>query len=376
MKKLFLMILFAVSFTGFLFSLDITFNPPVFGGNRADELNSEIKKFFDDYEVDIENALSGIDKFQGNIIKGFANASVFSSAGATTRTYYGYRNFAASFGAMGAVQFPKNPFALYRDLTSLADSLDGEMNDINDFLDELGIHGNARIGVDIQPLNAQFGLNTSKFLLEDLYLGLKFGYMKLNTSDISFGNYSVGVLGNYQIIKQKRFAKGLFVWRGLNAGTGIIYQNTNLGFNYSLDSETTDMDLSGYDVTASIETQLELDWKTTSFTIPLELMTSVRLLGFLNIPLGLGADIGFGNSNMSIGGSSDIRFFGLPSDLYEITPANVSIMLNGKTRSNIFHPKLMTGLGLNIGPVFIDIPVTIYFTGNGFNAGLSIGFVL
>ena len=362
-----------------LFAIDIVLTPPTYEGEHSDILNSEMAKLFDDFKSEIGDALGGISDIQSSLIKGFANTTVFSSAGATQRTFYGYKTFGATIGAMGSLQFPRNPITLIKDITSALGSFGDDLSDFDDFFDKLGVTGNNNFGVDIQPLNAQFGLNTSKFLLDGLYLGLKLGYMKLDFSPyVTYGNFSAGLMGNYQIFKHRSLGKNLFVWRGLNAGTGIIYQNTNLDFKYSLNSEIVNIPINGENVSPILEMNLLLDWKSSSFTIPIEAMTSVRLLGFLNIPLGLGVDIGFGKSNMLISGSIDNISFAsseLPFDLREKTPGYIEVSLQGNESSSIFHPKLMSGIGFSLGPVVIDFPITYYFTENGFNAGLTIGVI-
>jgi hypothetical protein len=110
----------------------------------------------------------------------------------------------------------------------------------------------------------------------------------------------------------------------------------------------------------------------TTFTIPMEVMTAVNLLIF-NIPFGVGADFAFGTSKMNIGMSSGITISG-DNTIKTTSDGNLTIDAGGKASPNFANLKLMTGLGLSIGPVIaVDIPITWYFVDNGFNIGLSVG---
>jgi hypothetical protein len=116
-------------------------------------------------------------------------------------------------------------------------------------------------------------------------------------------------------------------------------------------------------------------------TIPLEATTAVQLFSFLNITLGVGADLAFGKNDMSLGVSGDVHLdnSGLPSGAGTITQTpgtgNLSVDAGGTMPPSFFHPKIMTGIGFKIGPVILDIPVTYYFLGGtGLNLGVTLGF--
>jgi hypothetical protein len=45
--------------------------------------------------------------------------------------------------------------------------------------------------------------------------------------------------------------------------------------------------------------------------------------------------------------------------------------------TTFFNPKLMTGIGFKIGPVILDVPVSLYFREEiGANVGVTLGFSL
>mgnify|MGYP000459527998 CR=1 FL=1 len=76
--------------------------------------------------------------------------------------------------------------------------------------------------------------------------------------------------------------------------TGIQYNKlgVNLLEPVNLAERTTD---SGLDVTATLDTVLDLDLNITTLTIPIELSGSMRLLNFLNLYGGVGANINIGS---------------------------------------------------------------------------------
>ena len=118
------------------------------------------------------------------------------------------------------LKLPSSPFDIIDEIDGIGDKLQNE--------------GDMIMGLNPQVLNAQVGINAS-FLLDNLYLGLKFGFMNLDIDPVSFGTFNIGALGNYQILPGVDMAGGLLRWRGVNVGTGFIYQRTTVGIAVSFD---------------------------------------------------------------------------------------------------------------------------------------------
>ena len=378
-----------------LFAIDIIFKPPVFTGNDdfgeyvVNQFNQRVDEVFTDLRKDIMDEIGGIDDNPQKLIGAFGTSSVFASSGATQRSYEGYDKFAVTLGSMIGFQLPSSPFSI--------------ANELRDFTTNLDEAGDMRLGVNPQALNAQIGINTSKFLLKNLYLGLKFGFMNLNFSgnsfgDVSFKTMSVGVMGNYQIFTHKSLGLGLLRWRGLSVGTGFIYQRTNLSYGFSLDpieerisvpgyfsddvkealvlEDDDDIPgyvLTGFTVNVEATPRLSMDLSVNTYTIPLQAVTSVRLLSFLNLSFGLGADIGFGSAGLHATGNAEVDITGQPDSVSVDKPAEFSIVMGGDNSPAIFNPKIMAGIGFSLGPVIIDIPVTYYPMNEGYSVGITIG---
>jgi hypothetical protein len=354
------------------------------------ELNNNIEKAFEDARKEINKEIDGINIMPEKFVRAWGDASVFSSDGANHRAYAGYDRFAFTIGPAVGLAVPSNFWDYVKDTDKAADKI----------LDDMQKEGDLRFGLNPQIISAQAGINASRIfspLPDGLYLGLRLGFMKLDDFIIdgfSFNNFSLGVTANYQLIEHKRLLPGgLVLWRGVNLGAGFIYQGTNIKLNMSLDKQALDIGeslpvpsdipvIGGSKLRAegSIDPSLYFDMDIKTIAIPLEASTSLRLLYFLNIPFGVGVDLGFGNSKLGLGARADVdvnvNATGLPEGLIESeSPGSLSLDAGGKMSPSFFNFKLMSGLGLSLGPVVLDIPVTYYPANHGFSVGVSIGVV-
>jgi hypothetical protein len=267
--------------------------------------------------------------------------------------------------------------------SNLGESKDYFTNITNELEDE----GDLALGANIQALSGQFNLNTSRFLLDGLTLGVRFGMMRLpegvlsdnpDFSNLTFDTLSFGVVGSYQVLKEKTIVPVLLKWRGLSLGTGFIYQHTGITFATKVSGDYDYDFAAGADEgTLTLDPKLEFSMTTDTFTIPLEVTTAIQLLTVMNIHLGLGADLAFGKNDMSLGLSGDVNLEDLPTDFIQQTePGNLSVKGGGKMAPTIFNFKIMTGFGFKFGPVILDFPVTLYPLLIGGGTGANVGFTL
>jgi hypothetical protein len=357
---------------GKLYAIDVSITAPIFTGAGdgtgtgpapSAALNADVIRVFQELERSINNQIGNIHTNPQNLIGAFANSSVFSSDGATQRAYGGYNAFALTLGSMFGYQLasgPGSPFSIVSEMDNLLGTLETD--------------GDTELGINPQILNAQLGINTSGFLLRNFYLGLKFGFMRLPVENYDISTLSAGVMGNYQLFSRIRFPTGVFLWRGLNLGAGLIYQNSNLSMDFPLEAESRSVFVYGSNVTMQMQPKLGFNFNINTFTIPLEVMTSFRLFHLMNLAFGLGADIGFGNASLASDGAIDLRFENLPEDL-SYTPASMGVDMGGKASPSLINPKIMSGIGFSLGPVIIYIPFTYYPLDNGFNLGFTLGII-
>jgi len=203
---------------------------------------------------------------------------------------------------------------------------------------------------------------------------------------------SVGINASYQLISQKRLLAGLLVWRGLNLGAGFTLQKTSLKLKSDLSflDDIIGEDLSiisislpssiGYsrNIDMPVDGSLHMDFDTNVYIIPVKAMTSLRLLGFLNVALGAGCDIAIGHSDIKAGCSLTVDRDKVNDQLSDIDirmeeAPSLTLDLPGTSLSTFLNPKVMGAVGLNFGPILIDIPVTYYFRQNGYSLGVTLG---
>jgi len=356
---------FFLFLTGMTFAVDIEVTTPHFTDTTGsypeiDELNELIENSFSKYQDLISSTLDFLPSSFANFAKAFANTTVFTSDGASQRSYEGYKTFSFTVGFMGAIQIPKGFTAG-----------EGGVG-----LDLIKNNMDMGLGLDLQIINAQLGINTSKFLLDGLYLGLKFSMFDTNwiktidLSGFSFKTMSFGINASYQLIKQKRLLGNIFIWRGLSLGTGVIWQNTSFGIMPSL---AIDENISFGDISMNICPVFQLGIDTNTCIIPIEAITSMRLLWFLNASLGAGFDIAFGRSSISPQASINVTDVSLPPGVYMDTSPTLKCGIGGESAPSLFNVKIMASAGFNFGPVVIDIPFSYYFMNNGYSLGITFG---
>lgn len=312
--------------------------------------NEALRRAFDRALADLNKEVGRISPRPAKMAKAFADSAAFSNHAATQRGYMDYSKFAVTAGTMAGFQLP---------------GLSG--NEFTNFADDLKENGDARFGANYQVWAAELGINAS-FLLEGLYFGLKFGLcsldIPLDEHRIKYDYWSLGLLAKYRFLGPKS-AAGLVSWKGMSVGSGILYQYTKT--NYIMRVGDVDVNESGANV--KIDSDVDFAMKYNGVTVPLEIMTGVNLLKIITLHAGVGVDINLIYGKMSIGAKG--RVYSNEAD------RDGSISLSegmDNIKPSYLRPKLMAGIGVGLGPVVVDIPVT-YYIKNGFNVGVSLGFI-
>jgi len=352
-----IMIFMAICFlNGNAFSLTINSQAPDYSAVNP-LLDAAVSGMFSTILTDLNNDIGTIKDNPVKLAESFANAGTYSNFAATQRGYQGYDLFAITAGSMFAGK-----------MSSF------DINKLKGVDNELKNNGDVEVGAGWQTWAIQVGLNTSRWIIEDLYLGLKFGVAKFNMplgdNKLKVDYISIGALANYQVLKERALT-GALVWRGISVGSGLIYQKNATGIILNLDEKTT---ISGQ-YSMEIDPNLTFALDSNIVTIPLEVTTAVRLAWFLNLSVGVGADINFGKSNLTARIDSDINAYDTGVLVEPDTPGYIrtNAGVDG-ANPKVFSPKLMAGLGFCIGPVILDLPMTWYIS-KGFNVGVSAGVV-
>jgi len=342
--------------------------------SHMNDLNETISEVFDGIQGMLDGYLPNNNQQLNSLLTGFGKSAIFASHGATMFGYSEYKSISISIGTMVGLQLPAGSGQAIS-----SNLLSGNFAEIGNALISK-LPGDFDLGVNPQAINAHIGFNPSAFfkgMPKSLSFGLQLGYFGFpggfdidiggQTANVNFTNFTIGATVNFQLIPTVSLG-GLLKWRGINIGSGFIYQSTKLdlatSFEQAISNSTGQSEFDN--LKAKLTPTLNLNVNT--FTIPVEVSTAVTLLIF-NIPIGVGFDIGFGTSE--IASKAGVSVTGLPSSIYETQAGSLDI-LNGNVDINVFNFKIMTGFGITFGDYFIiDIPITYYFD-DGFNVGVTL----
>jgi hypothetical protein len=312
----------------------------VFENRLLNEANDELTKFDD----------------QPKLAKGFANANVYAAQAATQQGFQDYSIFAVTTGFMLGVQLPSRDPDYY--------------DDLGDKIEEEGdLYGGVGTGLAIINL----GINAG-FIYPGLYLSAKFGTMSYEEDELTTKSTLFGIGVNYSWIRTKSIAAGLIKWRGVSFGTGFIYNKNKSTIEIELDTLDESFDESGYTGTLYLDPSVELGVESKTYTIPFDVTTSARVLWLFNFNLGLGVDLSFGSSDIILESSGKVwgEFAGFE------TTEDGWFKIDAGTRDkkpSLVHARITTGVGLNIFPVKVDVPVILYPFEDAFAIGLTAGIV-
>lgn len=290
-----------------------------------------------------------------DLTRGFANANTYASGAATMRGYQGYDLFSLAVGSMVTVQAPNAEPKFYEDLQDELDS------------------GDLYAGVGANPVVVQVGLNLG-FIVPDLYVSFRFGKLSVGIDrddyKVDYDSKLFGVLLNYQIFSGKSILSRALLWRGISFESGFIYSKNRVTYFEDLDKITVTSGTTIAEVDPSVDFKLDIK----SYIVPVELYTAMRLLYFLNFGVGIGFDYVTSSSTelsvRSAGSAVVTQLSGVPTNV----PGSVTVDAGTKGKADKYRPKGMVNLGLGVGPVIIDVPLTFYLD-NGYAAGITAGVV-
>ncbi len=307
---------------------------------------------------------------QDELVRGFANAGASVAHVGTQRSYNDYRRFALTVGTGAALSAPSPDPAV-----------------IESAVLDIETEGDIYFGAAVQPIAASLGLNLGRFV-DRTYLTLKVGYASIDqgtlADEFSFESLVVGGMIDYQLLRTRRLPLGFLRWRGLTIGSGLLFQTNESDFELDIpiDPQTTEVDFEpdgtpDAEVTLEVAPVLTASVFSSSWSIPVEATTGLRILWLLDVNVGAGFDIAFGDSDVSLDINSPVTVddtFGA----IEFTEGSVAIDAGTEGDGpQIVRPRLTAGVGLNLGPVKLDVPVMYYFDADGNSAfvGINVGIV-
>ena len=356
-----------------------TTNPlftPAMKAQFETKMNGEVSTAFNSTIDTARKNLAGF-KSQNELAQGFANANAYSMNSATLQGFQNYSLFAVATGLMVGVQAPSTNLSYYSKIG-----------------DEIQEKGDLYAGLGAGFSYANIGIN-AKFLYPGLYLNAKYGAFNKEFGDFSMDFSVMGVGVNYRLLDTKSLI-GFVKWRGVSLGSGFYMQSNTINMKVAPDTiktkahfrqaviggatgqDSTDkavlLDEMGYttakpdaDIKLSPEFNMGLDIST--MTVPFDAVTAVSVLwGLINVTAGLGIDVNFGNGKIVLEGASKANIGS--NDTTKVTFTDASVKIDGSSENGPSFARLraMTGVGMGIGPVKLDIPLIYYF-----NSGMAFG---
>jgi len=302
-------------------------------------------------------------KSQDKMAAAVGDSNAYSSHAASMWGYQGYDNIALLGGLSIGAQMPSlSYYALDQALKDVEDKGDAQAGFAPSGSVNLGLH----LGWFSEKAKGWY-LNV-KFFMYDMTYPL-FGY----TLDYETMNVGVGV--NYSIVGARRFGKGSFLWRGLSLGFGFNYQQNDITYKIKISKTVGDFNQSGYEGDVVVDPSIKMGLTSKTYTIPVDLVTSLRILYFLNISLGAGVDFNFGESTVVASADGGVRVTGSDASWGDVTPGYVRGDASTKGAPFYVDGRLMAGIGITIAPVVLaDVQVTYYLL-NGVAVNISAGFV-
>lgn len=354
---------------------------PGFEEQFENKMNDELATAFDNTLDSARENLAGFEE-QKDLAQAFGNANAYSMNSATLQGFQNYSLFAVAAGLMLGVQAPSTNLSYY--------------NDIRDDIKEKGdLYAGLGIGVTFMNL----GVN-AKFLLPGLYLNAKYGAMNFGFNGFDMDFSVMGVGANYRLLDTKSLV-GLVKWRGISIGTGFYMQSSKVSLDVVGDTIRTQahmreavlagsspsdsiskgamLDQMGYtesnpDAELTLVPSFGMGLDITTVTVPIDAVTAVSLFwGVVNLTLGAGVDLNFGSSEVTLRGDSEVAISSDP-DKVTFTPAEVAIDGSSDNGPSMVRFRVMTGVGVGLGPVKIDVPL-IYYPASGFAAGVTAAVV-
>lgn len=348
MKKVLILCFILLLSASFAFALDISVTLPDGIGFASGALNSLLEQ--------ANRKLADYDNMP-ELARGFGNAGSYMTDAATFRGYGDYKLFHVSAGGLVGFQLPIN-----------------SLENISGLPQQIADDRDAYAGAMVQALVVSAGFH-AKFWADGLYFTFKFGKLPLKFGDFSYDSTMGGIMVDYQVFKNKSFFK-FIKWNGLRVGVGFFYYHNEAKFNFNAGNiKIGNIYLAGGGpATAYVDPTFTATIVSQGFQVPINIVTGFRLLWVLNLTIGIGADFNFGGSSeISLNANSNVKF--KDADGRDLVPLG-SATINASTDGNAdwFRLRAIGGIGLSLGPVKIDMPLSYYFDfdGKGFAGSFGV----
>lgn len=185
--------------------------------------------------------------------------------------------------------------------------------------------------------------------------------------------YYRGLDVRYQLIQRDRGSSPLFRWNGLNLGIGLHQTRQDISY-YQVNSSIQIAQFGGGQIVWNGNNQASMSTNLTS--VPIEFMTGIQVLYFLNLNVGGGVSVNKGSTDFSVNRFGPVF---LASDLNQVlgvsTPeANLFLNVPGDGAVDQYTAFGRLGLTFNIWVVKLDIEAMSAGSTKGVQIGLRTEF--
>lgn len=162
-----------------------------------------------------------------------------------------------------------------------------------------GVQGSMTVGLNFKKILG--GKKLGPIELDRFKGWIGFFSMNRNISSVSAKVSQWSVHSQYRIVQEKKYAKGMFKWNGLDVGAGLRSGSFDFNFSQDISGITLPIEFGAPVGTVNAVTtgSLAVSGTAKSTTIPLEVSSGLRLLYVLGLYGGLGTDFNFGKATLS-----------------------------------------------------------------------------
>jgi hypothetical protein len=203
---------------------------------------------------------------------------------------------------------------------------------------------------------------------------LSFFAFGLDLTNISFDVKHFAAMGQYKLIQEKSVGLGLVKWGGVDLTSGFIFNKMEFLYSKALKDLPSQSITTPIEASANFEGTANLGASVTTFTIPIEVSTSGRLLYFLTPFAGLGVDLTFGSATNNSG--LENQTLSISSNTFTGISATPEIDLGGDGSPSFFAMRAFGGLQFEFYALSVNVQVNKALnTGSlGFSAGAKLFF--
>lgn len=303
-------------------------------------------------QTDISAALGS----QKKVARGMADATGFASQAGTLQGYENYEWGALMVGGMVGIQVP----GLQIPTSSYINEIGRTFENTRDVY----AGGSASVAINLGLNAGRLGV---RIFDHDIYFNAKYFALGRDFTisgvpiSASVSTYGAGVA--LPVFNSWYLWKGFVAWRGLSIDLGLYYNKEHVVA--SID-KALPANISTYNL--KLNSNAKVGFQTSVVTIPIDLVTSFQLLYLLNLSFGVGVDFNSGSGSVILNSPATVTYQGQTQG---------TLVVNGSTTGvapDAVRTRVMVGLGLNLGPLKVDVPVT-WYPASGFGVGASVGAV-